>query len=404
MCSHRVIDLTTDDDDVADVSPNQIADCIVDSEFQEHFQTLREATQTSAPMEVSMYATSRLICLRHCAANGDDDDRDECSTASKTNDRKCRAKESACICNRDSGVDKLLYRTRVISVSKSVPKRQKIMPRDASNTDALTDPDADSCATIMSHPENYCCSPIEQRIYAPVRDATQVSPNKHYCVYLLQSTTSKKRTYCGVTNNRARRIRQHNGLIVGGAKQTRGGRPWRMFAVLNGFTKRAALQFEWSMHHPRVRKLKGPHYGVRGRLNCMWQLLQSDVWREHFSNEPIRIGLVSRSSLHWQCGNEIVTTHVDGADLLYDLCGGANPWAPCDIGKQQSEIIYRPPTERDDTMQLRMYTMEGFEPIWQKDASVRWPNHQFIADICLAKQSLTWLECFACRNHHCDAV
>lgn len=393
MCSHPVIDLTTDDD-AADVSPNQIADCIVDSEFQPHFQTLRDATQTSAPVEVSMYATSRLICLRHCAASSDGIAESDNSPANATNQHLA---DKACICNRESGVDKLVHRKRVIAVSKSVPKRRKTL---LSAAGALIGPDADSCATtVHRETSECCCSPIEQQIYAPVRDATRVSPNKHYCVYLLQSTTSKKRTYCGVTNNRARRIRQHNGLIVGGAKQTRGGRPWRMFAVLNGFTKQTALKFEWSMHHPRIRKLKGPHYGVRGRLNCMWQLLQSDVWREHFSNEPIRIGLIARGDSQWKCGDEIIATHVEGADLLYDLCGGNLVW---DTNPQQGEIIYRTPSERDDTMQLRMYTMRGFEPIWKDDAGVRWPNTRFFEDDCLAKRSLAWLECFACRNHCCD--
>ena len=41
-----------------------------------------------------------------------------------------------------------------------------------------------------------------------------------YVVYLLVNTSNKK-TYVGSTNNTIRRIRQHNGDLVGGAKYTK---------------------------------------------------------------------------------------------------------------------------------------------------------------------------------------
>jgi predicted GIY-YIG superfamily endonuclease len=45
-------------------------------------------------------------------------------------------------------------------------------------------------------------------------------------------------------------MRQHNGEITGGAKYTRGGRPWRLVAHITGFkTKTHALQMEWAIKH-----------------------------------------------------------------------------------------------------------------------------------------------------------
>jgi predicted GIY-YIG superfamily endonuclease len=67
-------------------------------------------------------------------------------------------------------------------------------------------------------------------------------------VYLIQSTRGK--TYVGATINVARRIRQHNGELVGGAKYTtsavRKGDKWNLVCYVSGFEDwRAVLQFEW---------------------------------------------------------------------------------------------------------------------------------------------------------------
>lgn len=63
--------------------------------------------------------------------------------------------------------------------------------------------------------------------------------------YLLVSGSSKLRgfTYVGFTVNPARRLRQHNGEIKGGARRTARLRPVEMVAVVHGFTNKvAALQ------------------------------------------------------------------------------------------------------------------------------------------------------------------
>ena len=67
------------------------------------------------------------------------------------------------------------------------------------------------------------------------------------------STVTPARSYCGITNNWKRRIRQHNGIILGGAKYTQSHRPWVGFIHITGLTKKQALQLEWNIKH-RVEK------------------------------------------------------------------------------------------------------------------------------------------------------
>jgi len=65
--------------------------------------------------------------------------------------------------------------------------------------------------------------------------------------YLL---VSGDRTYVGATTDVSRRVRQHNGELVGGARATQRGRPWRLRAVCVGLASwREALSFEWRWKH-----------------------------------------------------------------------------------------------------------------------------------------------------------
>lgn len=112
--------------------------------------------------------------------------------------------------------------------------------------------------------------------------------------YTLQSTVKPNRTYVGVTNDRFKRLRMHNGEITGGARMTRSDRPWRMVCLVFGFSgKIDALRFEWSMHNPRKRRLKTPYYGVSGRRHCVRQLLATSAWSSaglHFAALPLSNG------------------------------------------------------------------------------------------------------------------
>ena len=70
--------------------------------------------------------------------------------------------------------------------------------------------------------------------------------------YLLISN-NKKNTYVGATTNVARRLRQHNGELAGGAKRTRSHRPWKLAASVLVGSKIPALKLEWKM-----KRAKGP--------------------------------------------------------------------------------------------------------------------------------------------------
>ena len=82
------------------------------------------------------------------------------------------------------------------------------------------------------------------------------------------------KTYVGATVDPVRRLRQHNGQIGGGAKATR-GLVWHRVALVAGFPdERAALQFEWAWKW-RSRQLGAKGRGIKGRLEALWILLDS---------------------------------------------------------------------------------------------------------------------------------
>ncbi len=73
-----------------------------------------------------------------------------------------------------------------------------------------------------------------------------------WTVYVLVSLWSE-RTYVGVTNDLKRRLDQHNGVLPGGAKATRAGRPWRVGCTHGPFEdKGEALGIEF-----RLKKFRG---------------------------------------------------------------------------------------------------------------------------------------------------
>ncbi|CEH18651.1 giy-yig type nuclease catalytic domain containing protein [Ceraceosorus bombacis] len=94
---------------------------------------------------------------------------------------------------------------------------------------------------------------------------TDHSPPSFYAVYLLRSLASANstKTYIGSSPDPARRKRQHNGQLTGGAWKTRTARPWETVALVWGFgSKIAALQVSlkgwgWGKERAMYEVLKG---------------------------------------------------------------------------------------------------------------------------------------------------
>ena len=109
-------------------------------------------------------------------------------------------------------------------------------------------------------------------------------PSQHgWVCYIVQSSSSRRKTYVGITNNLKRRLRQHNGVIKGGAKATRGKGPWQLAALVKEFeSKSHAMQFEWRMHHPRSPKYRG---SLKKRLRCARHFLRT--MKKQFSAQKL---------------------------------------------------------------------------------------------------------------------
>jgi predicted GIY-YIG superfamily endonuclease len=91
--------------------------------------------------------------------------------------------------------------------------------------------------------------------------------------YILYSINEKysNHTYIGKTNDLARRLRQHNGEIAGGARATKMKKPHDFLCIISGFeTENIALKYEWNFKHPeRKKKHKRKYSGILGRLRSV---------------------------------------------------------------------------------------------------------------------------------------
>ena len=95
---------------------------------------------------------------------------------------------------------------------------------------------------------------------------------KQWLVYILKSVSSA-RTYVGSANDFTRRLRQHNGIITGGARYTRGN-TWVPLVLIQGFSQQHshALQFEWALkNRKRIPGRTGK--GVAGRVAGLHRVL-----------------------------------------------------------------------------------------------------------------------------------
>jgi len=96
-----------------------------------------------------------------------------------------------------------------------------------------------------------------------------------YFVYILQSTHNA--TYVGATVDLDHRLRQHNGVIKGGARATtirvKNGEVWERVCHIKGFPDwKTALQFEWRLKQ-LSRKLPITLFPLERRMKSLVQLL-----------------------------------------------------------------------------------------------------------------------------------
>ncbi len=111
----------------------------------------------------------------------------------------------------------------------------------------------------------------------------------------------KNETYIGFTDDPLHRIRQHNGIIKGGAKFTKRKRPWKIVLVISNFpNKIIALKFEWAWQNPfkstliskdienieiPVKKNKKKYYNsLEFKLKALNILINSKVFEKIYLN------------------------------------------------------------------------------------------------------------------------
>ena len=97
-----------------------------------------------------------------------------------------------------------------------------------------------------------------------------------WVVYCL--VNSDGATYIGATVDRDRRLRQHNGILKGGAKATsRTPGDWRRHCFVQGFPdNHAALSFEWRWKRLSQKKEYKHLEPLERRLEALQELLRLD--------------------------------------------------------------------------------------------------------------------------------
>ena len=116
-------------------------------------------------------------------------------------------------------------------------------------------------------------APIASKINWTTIPANNFSKLKKYFCYFI---ISGNKTYNGYTVDLTRRLRQHNGIIQGGAKSTRCGKGgWEYLAVLTApnWTAVRAMQVEWLCKYP-TRKKPRPRIYSRplGRIKSLGEV------------------------------------------------------------------------------------------------------------------------------------
>jgi predicted GIY-YIG superfamily endonuclease len=147
------------------------------------------------------------------------------------------------------------------------------------------------------------------------------SDNFNYCYTLFNSWND--RTYVGYTNRPDRRIRQHNGELVGGARMTTrekqkagvgSGFKWQYLARITGtsvFDKHVALSLEWHLKYSMRRdsRLRGP----KGRIEAIAHALSNPKFECLLSHGNVVVSVVSKFQ-------EAARLAIDRAGLATRVC------------------------------------------------------------------------------------
>ena len=113
-------------------------------------------------------------------------------------------------------------------------------------------------------------------------------------MYICYIIFNNNYSYVGITNNRKRRLRQHNGEIKGGAKYTSMFNKeslWQYACYIDGFkTKQDALRFEWALKHVKPKNKTG----IVNRIGKLLVLLNTERWTK---NSPLSLNY--KLTLNW---------------------------------------------------------------------------------------------------------
>ena len=131
----------------------------------------------------------------------------------------------------------------------------------------------------------------------------------HYC-YIIYDKTSNK-TYVGYTIKPTRRIRQHQGIIKGGAKYTSQGGNWDYLVIVASpeFSHNTALSFEWHVKHIK-------QYNIKGRIIS---LLKTILYNKKFEKNNYCIYISSMMEDMISSSNNIsnIFNQLIESDILY---------------------------------------------------------------------------------------
>lgn len=98
----------------------------------------------------------------------------------------------------------------------------------------------------------------------------------YYC-YII--TNDKNQSYTGCTNNLDRRLKQHNGLLKGGAKYTRKSNNWKYYYIIGIFDKKSAFKFEYQLKFKKNNKGNLTRIsGINNKFNRLKCLLTEPEW------------------------------------------------------------------------------------------------------------------------------